>query len=82
MFPVRLYCAVIRPHDIGVIMKALLIGLIVIAAAIIACIPGGLGWWEQVLSFLRGFLPVLAFLIGLIAIFIGIVDIKDRLTRR
>jgi hypothetical protein len=58
-------------------MKALLIGLIVIAAAIIACIPAGLGWWDDVIIFLRGFLPVLAALIGLIAIFIGIMDIKD-----
>ncbi|MDR0313879.1 MAG: hypothetical protein LBI14_09805 [Treponema sp.] len=60
-------------------MKALLIGLIVIAAAVIACIPAGLGWWDEVIAFLRGFLPVLAAFIGLIAIFIGIMDIKDRI---
>ena len=61
-------------------MKALIIGFIVIAAAIIACIPAGLGWWDEVVVFLRGCLPVLAFFIGLIAIFMGIVDIKDRIT--
>ena len=61
-------------------MKALIIGLIVIAAAIIACIPQGLGWWDEVLVFLRGCLPVLAAFIGLIAVFVGIVDIKDRIT--
>jgi hypothetical protein len=63
-------------------MKALLIGLIVIAAAVIACIPAGLGWWDEVIIFLRGCLPVLAVLIGLVAIFIGIMDIKDGITLR
>jgi uncharacterized membrane protein len=61
-------------------MKALIIGLIVIVAAVIACVPAGLGWWEEVLVFLRGCLPVLAALIGLIAVFIGIMDIKDRVS--
>lgn len=61
-------------------MKALIIGMIVIAASVIACIPAGLGWWDEVLVFLRGCLPVLAFFVGLIAVFIGIVDIKDRIT--
>ena len=46
-------------------MKSLIIGLIVIAAAVIACVPAGLGWWDEVLVFLRGFLPVLAILVGL-----------------
>jgi hypothetical protein len=63
-------------------MKALLIGLIVIAVAVIACIPAGLGWWDDVIIFLRGCLPVLAVLIGLIAIFIGIMDIKDGIALR
>ena len=63
-------------------MKALVIGLIVIVAAVIACIPAGLGWWGEVLIFLRGCLPVLAAFIGLIAAFVGIMDIKDRLTAR
>jgi type IV secretory pathway VirB2 component (pilin) len=61
-------------------MKALIIGVIVITAAVIACIPAGLGWWDEVLVFLRGCLPVLLFFIGLIALFMGIVDIKDRIT--
>ena len=61
-------------------MKALIIGLIVIAAAVFACIPGGLGWWDEVLVFLRGCLPVLAVFIGLLAVLIGIMDIKDRVT--
>ena len=59
-------------------MKALIIGLVVIAAAVAACLPMGLGWWDEVKMFLMGCLPVVAALIGLIAIFIGIADIKDR----
>jgi hypothetical protein len=59
-------------------MKALLIGLVVIAAAICAVLPGGLGWWDEVLAFLRGFLPLIALFVGLIAVFIGIADLKDR----
>jgi len=61
-------------------MKALIIGLIVIAAAVITCIPDGLGWWDEVLVFLRGCLPVLAVFIGLILMFAGIMDIRDKIT--
>ena len=59
-------------------MKALVIGFVVIVVAVLAVLPAGLGWWEDVLSFLRGALPVIAVLIGLILIFTGIADIKDR----
>ena len=63
-------------------MKALIIGLVVSAAAVIVCIPGGLGWWDEVLVFLRGCLPVLAAFIGIIAIFVGIMDIRDSLASK
>jgi hypothetical protein len=59
-------------------MKALILGLVIIAAAVLAALPAGLGWWAQVLAFLKGALPVIALFIGLIAVFIGIADIKDR----
>lgn len=59
-------------------MKSLLIGLIVIAAAVAACLPIGLFWWPEVINFLKGAVPVVAVLIGIIAIFIGIADMKDR----
>jgi len=64
-------------------MKSLFIGIIVLAAAVFVSLPPetagfGLGWWADVLAFLRGGLPVFALLVGLIAIFIGIADIKDR----
>jgi uncharacterized membrane protein len=60
-------------------MVALIAGIIFVAFAIFACVPGPLGWWASVLAFLKGSLPVLALFIGLIAIFIGIADIKDRI---
>ena len=64
-------------------MKAVIIGLIILAAAVFAILPQeiigfGLGWGNDVLAFLRGGLPVIAVLIGIIAVFIGIADIKDR----
>jgi hypothetical protein len=61
-------------------MKVFLVGIIVIAAAVFAVLPSGtgLGWWDDVLVFLRGSLPVIAVIIGLIAVFVGIADIKDR----
>ena len=64
-------------------MKSLITGILILALAVFAALPPGLagfglGWWNDVLIFLRGGLPVLAVLIGLIAIFIGIADMKDR----
>ena len=59
-------------------MKALILGFVVIIVAILAVLPAGLGWAEDVLTFLRGALPVIAAFIGLILIFTGIADIKDR----
>jgi hypothetical protein len=59
-------------------MKALLFGVILLAAALVAIIPAGLGWGNDVLAFLRGGLPVIAIFVALIAGFVGIADIKDR----
>jgi len=64
-------------------MKALFIGIIIIAAAVYAILPPdtagfGLGWGGDVLIFLKGGLPVIAILVGLVAGFIGIADMKDR----
>jgi uncharacterized membrane protein len=60
-------------------MVALIVGVVFIAFAIFASVPGPLGWWMDVLAFLRGSMPVLAVLVGLIAVFIGVADIKDRM---
>jgi hypothetical protein len=64
-------------------MKSLIIGIVILAAAVFAALPKevlgfGLDWWGDILVFLKGGLPVLAVLIGLIAVFIGIADMKDR----
>jgi uncharacterized membrane protein HdeD (DUF308 family) len=60
-------------------MKALILGLVVIVIAVLAVLPAGLGWGGDVLTFLRGALPVIALLIGLLLVFVGIADIKDRI---
>jgi len=59
-------------------MKALILGFVVIIVAVLAVLPAGLDWKDDVLAFLRGSLPVVAVLIGLILVFVGIGDIKDR----
>jgi hypothetical protein len=64
-------------------MKSVIIGLLIIAAAVLAILPAeiigvGLGWGNDVLAFLRGGVPVIAIMIGIIAVFIGVADIKDR----
>ena len=59
-------------------MKALILGFVVIIAAVLAILPAGLGWGGDVLTFLRGALPVIAVFVGLILLFVGISDIKDR----
>jgi hypothetical protein len=38
----------------------------------------GLGWGADILLFLRGGLPIISAFIGLVAIFIGIADLKDK----
>jgi len=59
-------------------MKALILGLAVVIVAVLAVLPAGLGWGGDVLAFLRGALPVIAVIIGIILVFMGIADIKDR----
>ena len=59
-------------------MKSLIIGFVILAAAVFSIIPFGLGWGNKVLEFLMGAVPVFAILAGIIAVFIGIADIKDR----
>jgi len=60
-------------------MIALILGLVAIAFAVVAVIPMGLDWWQDVLLFLRGSIPVMAVVIGILAVFIGIADIKDQI---
>lgn len=65
-------------------MGALIVGLIFMLFAVYAVLPetvpfAVLNWWEQVKVVLAGGLPILALFIGLIAILIGIADIKDKI---
>ncbi len=61
-------------------MVSLIVGILCIAFTVFALIPGlPLNWGPQVLDFLKGAAPVLTALIGLLAVFIGIADIKDRI---
>jgi uncharacterized membrane protein len=63
---------------LGEKMKALILGLVVILAAVLSILPIGLGWSAYVIAFLRGALPVAAIFIGLILLFVGVSDIKER----
>jgi len=68
-------------------MKSVIIGLVILAAAVFAILPPetvgfGLDWGVEVITFLKGALPVVAILIGIIAVFIGIADMKDRAEAR
>jgi hypothetical protein len=60
-------------------MKALILGFVVIFVAVLAILPAGLGWGGDVMTFLRGALPVVALLIALVLFFVGISDIKERI---
>jgi flagellar biosynthesis/type III secretory pathway M-ring protein FliF/YscJ len=62
-------------------MVALIVGIIFIAFAVYSVLPveWSLQWWPYVVDFLRGGVPIIAIFVGLIAVFIGVADIKDRM---
>ncbi len=61
-------------------MIALLIGIVFITFSVVSVWPGlWLSWLDQVIVVLQGGIPVGALFIGLISVFIGIADIKDRI---
>ncbi len=62
-------------------MLAVTIGILCIVFTVFSAVPAdsfGLGWGSDILLVLRGGAPVLAAFIGLIAVFIGIADIRDK----
>lgn len=61
-------------------MVALLVGVVFVAFAVYSVLPVGwaLGWGPSVVAFLKGGVPILAVVVGLIAILIGIADLKDK----
>ncbi len=62
-------------------MIALTIGVILILFAVYSVLPvsWSLQWWPEVIQFLKGGVPILAVFIGLIAFFVGVADIKDKM---
>ena len=67
-------------------MVALIIGILGILFAVWAALPlqfpMGLQWGNNIIEFLKGGGPILALLIGIIALFIGIADIKDKIEEK
>lgn len=60
-------------------MISIILGIIFIAFTVFSVLPMcPLNWGKDVLSFLKGCLPVFAAFIGLICFFIGAADIKDK----
>ncbi|MBN1685591.1 MAG: hypothetical protein JW852_03005 [Spirochaetales bacterium] len=63
-------------------MVALIVGVICVLFAVYSVLPlegWGLFWWDEVLQVLKGGIPLVALFIGLIAILIGVADIRDRI---
>ena len=64
-------------------MVALLVGVLLVLFGVYAVLPvnspGFLNWSAEVVQFLKGAAPIMAFLIGLVSFFIGIADIKDKI---
>jgi hypothetical protein len=67
-------------------MVALLVGILLVLFGVYSVLPidspGFLDWSREVVQFLKGAAPIMAFLVGLISFFIGIADIKDKIEAR
>lgn len=65
-------------------MVALIFGILLVVFAIYSVLPVSWGphWWSHVIQFLQGGVPIIAVIVGVIAVFIGIADIKDRIEAR
>ncbi len=61
------------------LVLSIVIGVVFICFTVFSVIPAfPLAWGADVVSFLKGCAPVLAAFIGLICLFIGAADIKDK----
>lgn len=62
-------------------MAALIVGLLFLGAGVFFIVPkAGLdmvNWGPQVWAFIQGGLPIVSLLIGLVAVLIGVADLKD-----
>ena len=60
-------------------MISIILGIIFIGFTVFACLPmGPLNWGTDIISFLKGFAPVISVFLGIICFFIGAADIKDK----
>ena len=59
-------------------MVSLIVGIVLIGFCVFACLPNGLALSAEVIAFLKGFAPAFAAFCGLISVFIGFADIKDK----
>lgn len=60
-------------------MISIILGIIFIGFTVFACLPvGPLNWGADIISFLKGFAPVISVFLGIICFFIGAADIKDK----
>ncbi|MCD6120685.1 MAG: hypothetical protein J7K04_02460 [Spirochaetales bacterium] len=62
-------------------MIALLLGIVFVLFAVYSILPfsWSLNWWNEVLAFLKGGIPIFALLVGAVSVFVGIADIKDKI---
>ncbi len=63
---------------LGGFMVSLIVGLLLCGFTVFSLLPTGLAWSDEIIFFLKGFAPTLAAFVGLIAIFIGVADLKDK----
>ncbi|MCR5126177.1 MAG: hypothetical protein K6B43_13455 [Treponema sp.] len=64
-------------------MFSVIVGVIFIAFTVLACLPKdictiGLEWGGYIIQSLKGTLPVIAALVGIVAIMLGFTDIRDK----
>lgn len=59
-------------------MISLIVGILFIGFTVFAVMPNFLNWGTDVINFLKGAAPVFAAFVGLICLFIGAADIKDK----
>lgn len=75
-------CAIINgveSRNLEIMMISVIIGIILITFTIFSVLPSfPLNWGMDVVAFLKGCAPVLAAFLGLICLFIGAADIKDK----
>ncbi len=64
----------------GRYMVSIIVGIALILFTVFAVLPGtcGLNWGADVIAFLKGMAPVFAAFVGLVCLFIGAADIKDK----